>query len=76
METGYHHSPGSALHAFTLRMAGHGFSVSSTLMQYDRVYALEQLQMAHTLADADLREMSMALFASFEGRRLHNACAA
>ena len=68
METGFVHSPASALHEFTLRMAGHGFSVSSTLMQYDRAYALEQLQLAHTMADARLREMSMALFAASERR--------
>jgi hypothetical protein len=71
METAYVHSPASALHAFTLRMAGHGFSVSSTLMKYDRVYALEQLQFAHTLADDGLREMSISLFAAFERRPLH-----
>jgi hypothetical protein len=76
METGYARSPASALHAFTLRMAGHGFSVSSTLMQYDRVYALEQLQLAHTMADAKLREMSMALFAAFESGRLRPVRAA
>ena len=61
--------PSSALHAFTVRMAGHGFPVSSTLMKYDRRYALEQLQLAHTLADGSLREMAMGLFRDFERRQ-------
>jgi len=61
--------PVPALHAFTVRMAGHGFSVSSTLMKYDRRYALEQLQLAHTLADTPLREMAMGLFRQFERRQ-------
>jgi hypothetical protein len=59
----------SALHEFTVRMAGHGFSVSGTLMKFDRAYALEQLQLGHTLADAKLREMSMLLFRWFERRQ-------
>ena len=50
-------------------MAGHGFSVSSTLMNYDPVYALEQLQTAHSMADATLREMAMMLFGQFERRQ-------
>lgn len=56
----------STLQAFTVRMSEHGFSVSSTLMSYDRVYALEQLRTAHSLADAPLREMAMKLFRQFE----------
>jgi hypothetical protein len=66
MESAQRYWPASALSAFTMRMAGHGFSVSSTLMKYDRVYALDQLQLAHTLADDTLREMAMALFRQFE----------
>lgn len=58
--------PATALHAFTLRMAGHGFPVSNTLMNRDRSYALEQLQCAHTLADDGLRELAMQLFRHFE----------
>ena len=56
----------SALQAFTVSMAGHGFSVSSTLMNHDRGYALEQLQAAHSLADAPLRQMAMELFRQYE----------
>jgi hypothetical protein len=59
----------SALHEFAVTMSGHGFSVSSTLMKFDRVYALEQLQLAHTLADAPLRQMAMELFRRFERQR-------
>jgi hypothetical protein len=66
MESATKNWSSSALQAFTMRMAGHGFSVSSTLMNYDRVYALEQLQMAHALADAPLREMAMELFRQFD----------
>lgn len=60
------HWPWSALQAFTMRMASHGFSVSSTLMTCDRRYALDQLQQAHTLADDPLREMAVELFRHFE----------
>jgi hypothetical protein len=60
----------SALHAFTVKMAAHGFSVSGTLMRYDRAYALEQLRQAHTLADTALREMAIDLFREFERARV------
>ncbi|HTH77336.1 MAG TPA: hypothetical protein VL593_00040 [Ramlibacter sp.] len=56
----------AALEAFKMRMAGHGFSVSGTLMNYDRNYALEQLRQAHTLADNHLRELAVELFRHFE----------
>jgi hypothetical protein len=56
----------AALEAFKMRMAGHGFSVSGTLMNYDRTYALEQLRQAHTLADNHLRELAVELFRHFE----------
>jgi hypothetical protein len=59
-------SRGTALEAFKMRMAGHGFSVSGTLMNYDRTYALEQLRQAHTLADNRLRELAVELFRHFE----------
>ncbi|HVZ43508.1 MAG TPA: hypothetical protein VHA82_06835 [Ramlibacter sp.] len=68
--------PVSALQAFTLRMAGHGFPVSSTLMKHDRLYALQQLQLAHTLADTGLREMAVELFRHFERRQSGLALAA
>lgn len=62
-------SHGTALEAFKMRMAGHGFSVSGTLMNYDRSYALEQLRQAHTLADTRLRELAVELFGYFEKDR-------
>ena len=58
--------PPDALQTFSLRMAGHGLSVSSSMMRHDRRYALEQLRLAHTLADDGLRELAMALFRAFE----------
>jgi len=61
--------PPHALQAFTLRMAGHGLSVSSSLMLGDRRYALEQLCQAHSMADAELRELAMGLFRHFERQR-------
>ena len=75
MATAQNPWPVAALHAFTLRMAGHGFSVSNTLMNYDRTYALEQLRYAHTLADDVLRELAMELFRHFERERSGIACA-
>jgi hypothetical protein len=64
-----HNWPSPALQAFTMRMAGHGFSVSGTLMNQDLAYALDQLSQAHTLADSRLREMAVELFRHFERRR-------
>ena len=64
--------PRSVLQTFTIRMAGHGFSVSGTLMNQDKAYALEQLQQAHTLADDKLRELAMELFGYFERRQVAN----
>jgi hypothetical protein len=58
--------PASTIQAFALRMAGHGFSVSRTMMNRDRGYALEQLRQAHTLADAKLRELAVELFGHFQ----------
>jgi hypothetical protein len=61
--------PRSMLEAFSLRMAGHGLSVSGTMMNCDRRYALEQLGQAHALADSGLREMAMELFRYFERKQ-------
>jgi ABC-type phosphate transport system auxiliary subunit len=58
--------PASVLEAFAVRMAGHGFSVSGTMMKHDGNYALEQLRLAHSLADAPLRELAVELFRFFE----------
>ena len=61
--------PESAIQEFILRMDAHGHCVSRTFMNYDRLYALEQLTHAHTLADVRLRELAMALFRHFEHQR-------
>ena len=61
--------PQSALQEFILRMGDHGLCVSRTFMNHDRLYALEQLTHAHTLADGRLRELAMALFRHFEQKR-------
>jgi hypothetical protein len=58
--------PQDPLQAFVLRMAGHGHSISSTHMTFDRQYALDQLSHAHTLADDVLRELAVTLFRQFE----------
>lgn len=60
--------PSHAIRDFTVRMAGHGFSVSGTMMNHDRGYALEQLRHAHALADDVLREMAVELFRHFQPR--------
>ncbi|TFY98730.1 hypothetical protein [Ramlibacter rhizophilus] len=46
---------------FSLRMANHGLSVSSSMMRRDPRYALEQLHHAHSLPDQGLREMASGL---------------
>ncbi len=58
--------PEGLLEAFSLRMAAHGFCVSSSMMMGDKRYALEQLDTAHCLADDGLRDLAMALFRHFE----------
>ncbi|MBL0421824.1 hypothetical protein JI739_15855 [Ramlibacter sp. AW1] len=54
---------------FSLRMGSHGLSVSSTMMQRDPLYALEQLQHAHNLPDDDLRALAHVLARRFEQAR-------
>jgi hypothetical protein len=61
--------PPHAIRDFSVRMAGHGFSVSGTMMNHDRGYALELLKQAHTLADDKLREMAVELFRYFERKQ-------
>lgn len=58
--------PADLLEAFTLRMAGHGHPVSTSMMRHDRRYGLAQLAHAHSLADEGLREIAMLLFRRFE----------
>jgi hypothetical protein len=61
--------PEDALHAFSLRMADHGLSVSATLMRSDPGYALQQLKQGVDLDDGDLRDLASALIRDFELRR-------
>lgn len=67
--------PTSVLQAFSVRMAAHGFSVSGTMMNNDKAYALEQLRHAHTLADSPLRELAVELFRDFERQQSGNGAA-
>lgn len=46
---------------FSLRMADHGLSVSSTMMRNDARYALEQVRHAHSLRDESLRDLAEAV---------------
>lgn len=68
--------PFDALRDFTVRMAGHGLTVSSRMMAGNRRYAVEQLACAHALGDPILSELALALFRHFEQQRsgvLHTA---
>ena len=58
--------PTRLLSAFALLMAGHGRSVCTSMMLGDRGYAMWQLARAHTLGDAQLREVAARLFAYFD----------
>lgn len=61
--------PVELLDAFSLRMAGHGMSISRPLMLSDKCYALQQLVHGQTLGDDTLRLMSIQLFRHFESRQ-------
>lgn len=61
--------PTRLLSAFALLMAGHGHCVNTTMMLGDREYAMWQLARAHTVQDAELREVSARLFAYFDDPR-------
>lgn len=58
--------PMGLVEAFALRMAGHGHSVSVSMMIGDRGYALDQLEHAHTLADERLHRLAMELFSHYQ----------
>ena len=64
-----HYCPTRLLSAFALLMAGHGYCVNTTMMLGDREYAMWQLARAHTLEDAELREVAARLFAYFDDPR-------
>jgi hypothetical protein len=61
--------PKHLLDAFALLMAGHGRSICTAMMLGDRGYAMWQLARAHTLGDAELREVASHLFAYFDDER-------
>jgi len=61
--------PTQLLSAFALLMAGHGRAVCTSMMLGDREYAMWQLARAHTLGDAELREVAARLFAYFDDER-------
>jgi hypothetical protein len=58
--------PTQLLSAFALLMSGHGVAVCTSMMLGDREYAMWQLARAHTLHDAQLREVAARLFAYFD----------
>jgi len=61
--------PTELLGTFTLMMAGHGRSVSASMMLGDREYAMWQLARAHTMSDDPLRAIAVRLFAYFDDPR-------
>jgi len=61
--------PTQLLSAFALLMAGHGRCINTTMMLGDREYAMWQLARAHTLGDAEVREVAARLFAYFDDER-------
>ena len=61
--------PADLLEAFSLRMAGHGMSISRPLMLCDKPYALQQLAHGQTMGDETLRLLSVQLFRHFEARQ-------
>ena len=62
---GMRYCPMHLLDAFALLMAGHGRCICTAMMLGDREYAMWQLARAHTLGDAELREIAARLFAYF-----------
>ena len=61
--------PAELLEAFSLRMAGHGMSISRPLMLCDKQYALQQLVHGQSMGDESLRLLSAQLFRHFESRQ-------
>ena len=61
--------PTRLLAAFALLMAGHGRCINTTMMLGDREYAMLQLARAHTLGDAEVREIAARLFAYYDDPR-------
>lgn len=61
-----HYCPIRLLCAFALLMSGHGHCINLSMMLGDREYAMWQLARAHTMGDAELREVAARLFAYFD----------
>jgi hypothetical protein len=61
--------PADLLEAFSLKMAGHGMSISRPLMLCDKKYALQQLSHGQCMHDEALRLLSVQLFRHFEARQ-------
>lgn len=62
--------PEDVLMSFGLRMAGHGLSISRTLMLCDRRYAMQQLMFAHSFQDKRLQQLAAKLLFHFEERQI------
>lgn len=58
--------PMHLLDAFALLMAGHAGCVCTSMMLGNREYAMSQLARAHTMDDAELREVAARLLAYFD----------
>ena len=69
LEDSPRYCPTRLLANFALLMAGHGRCVNTDMMLGDREYAMWQLARAHTMADAELREIAARLFAYFDDER-------
>jgi hypothetical protein len=62
--------PMHLLDAFALLMSGHGRCIRTSMMLGDREYAMWQLARAHTLGDAQLREVAARLFEYFHDEQM------
>ena len=60
--------PLELLENFSLRMAGHGMSISRALMMCDRQYAVQQLTHAQGMEDVCLHDMAAQLLTHYESR--------
>jgi len=61
--------PEGLLGQFSLRMAGHGMSISSTQMQGNPGYALQQLAHARAIGDETLALLAGQLFRFYESHQ-------
>lgn len=59
--------PAELMAVFGEQMEAAGLGLNLRRMQYDRLYALRMLAVAHTQADDTLRYLAVQLFRHFEG---------